>query len=133
VILNAEFLQEDVVTVGRIVLDSESASAAVAGGVKLNEASLVFESSRTSGAGARTPLRFTPDVKVHGSMHGMGGIGLFPGAIVALRGKNGGAGWFEAKEILSVSRLRPTDRNFYNLLESTASSHDSIFALRTRS
>jgi hypothetical protein len=54
------------------------------------------------GSGARVPLRFVPDVKIRGGAKGAGGIGFFPGAIVALRGKNGGGGWFLVTEILAV-------------------------------
>ena len=85
--------------VGRIVLDSETSSAAV----KLNEASLMLESSRMMGSGARVPLRFDPAVNVRRGPRGVGGQGIFPGAIVALKGKNGGGGSFLATEILAVS------------------------------
>lgn len=91
--------QEEVTVVGRIVHDAESSS----GSVKLNEASLVLESSRMMGSGARVPLRFDADVKVRRGVRNGGGQGLFPGAIVALKGKNGGGGSFYVTEILSVS------------------------------
>jgi DNA polymerase alpha subunit B len=55
------------------------------------------------GSGARIPLKFDRLVKVKGGPKGVGGVGLFPGAIVGLRGKNGGGGWFLVEEILSVS------------------------------
>ena len=55
------------------------------------------------GSGARVALRFERQVKVRGAVKGSGGIGFFPGAIVALRGKNGGGGWFLVTEILAVS------------------------------
>lgn len=83
-------------------MDSESASAESA---KLNEASLTLESSRMMGSGVRVPLKFDPDVRIRQAVRGTGGLGLFPGAIVALRGKNGGGGWFNATEILSVSSI----------------------------
>jgi hypothetical protein len=51
----------------------------------------------------RVPLRFDPNVRVRGARLGRGGVGLFPGAIVALRGKNGGGGWFLVSEVLTVS------------------------------
>ena len=92
-------MQEDVVVVGRIVLDAESSS----GPLKLNEASLVLESSRMMGSGVRIPLRFDPDVKVRKGKQGLRGQGFFPGAIVAVKGKNGGGGSFLVNEILSVS------------------------------
>lgn len=84
--------------VGRVTHDSETSS----GSVKLNEASVTLESSRQMGSGGRVPLRFDPSVKVRQGVKGVGGIGLFPGAIVALRGKNGGGGWFLVTEVLSV-------------------------------
>ncbi|KAH9841513.1 DNA polymerase alpha, subunit B [Rhodofomes roseus] len=96
--------EEEVVVVGRITLDSESS----AGSVKLNEASLTLESSRQIGAGARVPLRFDPNVKVRQGKQGAGGAGLFPGAIAAFRGKNGGGGSFLVTEILSLPPLHPT-------------------------
>ena len=96
------FIQEDVVVVGRVVLDAESSS----GPVKLNEASLMLESSRMMGSGARIPVRFEPDVKVRKGKQGLRGQGFFPGAIVAFKGKNGGGGSFLVTEILSVSLVR---------------------------
>ncbi|KAI0349482.1 DNA polymerase alpha, subunit B [Trametes cingulata] len=97
--------EEDTTVVGRIVLDAESASST--GPVKLNEASLMLESSRMMGSGARVPLRFDPAVKVRRGPRNAGGVGLFPGAIVALTGKNGGGGAFVASEILSLPPLDP--------------------------
>ncbi|KZT11993.1 DNA polymerase alpha, subunit B [Laetiporus sulphureus 93-53] len=94
--------EEEVTIVGRITLDSETS----AGPVKLNEAALTLESSRMMGSGARVPLRFDPNVKVRQGKQGVGGIGLFPGAIVALRGKNGGGGWFSVTEILALPPLK---------------------------
>lgn len=70
--------------------------------MKLNEASLTLESSRQMGSGARVPLRFDPHVKLRQGKQGVGGIGLFPGAIAAFRGKNGGGGSYLVSEILSV-------------------------------
>lgn len=90
--------QEEVYIVGRIVLDSESSAA----GAKLNEASVVLESSRSAGSGVRMPLRFNSDLKLRGIARGAGSIGLFPGAMVAVRGRNGGGDWFLVSEILSV-------------------------------
>ncbi|KAI0720520.1 DNA polymerase alpha, subunit B [Cerioporus squamosus] len=95
--------EEDVVVVGRITLDAESTS----GPVKLNEAALVLESSRMMGSGARVPIRFDPEVSLRRGKRGVGGQGLFPGAIVALKGKNGGGGSFLTSEILSLPPLEP--------------------------
>ena len=88
--------QEDVAVVGRIVANAEI--AATSGPSKLNEASIMLESSRMMGSGVRVPLRFNSPLKIHGNNR----VGLFPGAIVALRGRNGGGGWFSVSEVLSV-------------------------------
>jgi len=88
-----------VYAVGRIVQDSEISS----GAVKLNEASLCLETSRRIGGGSRVPLKFDVGVKIRGAPRGQCSFGLFPGAIVALKGRNGGAGWFLVTEVLSVS------------------------------
>ncbi|KAA1479301.1 hypothetical protein DENSPDRAFT_742170, partial [Dentipellis sp. KUC8613] len=98
---------EDVVVVGRITLDSESSST---GAVKLNEASLYLESSRMMGSGIRVPLKFEQTVKVRCGPKGQGGAGLFPGAIVALKGSNGG-GWFSASEVLTLPQSRTSTSN----------------------
>ena len=89
-------MQEDVVVVGRITIDSET-------NAKLNEASLHLETSRMMGSGVRVTLRFDPGLKIRKGKRGAGGLGLFPGAIIALKGKNGGGGSFLATEILCVS------------------------------
>jgi len=43
-------------------------------------------------------LRFNTSLNIHGSNR----VGFFPGAIAALRGRNGGGGWFLVSEVLSV-------------------------------
>ncbi|KAI0754917.1 DNA polymerase alpha, subunit B [Daedaleopsis nitida] len=100
----AAVTEEEVIVVGRVALDSESSS----GPVKLNEASLMLESSRMMGSGVRVPVRFDPEVSVRRGKRGMGGQGFFPGAIVALKGKNGGGGSFLATEILTLPPLQPS-------------------------
>ncbi|KAG1898113.1 DNA polymerase alpha, subunit B [Suillus fuscotomentosus] len=70
------FSEESCVVVGRIVLDAEASGS----GIKLNDQSLILESSRSHGDGLR----------------------LFPGAVVALKGRNGGGGYFIASEILAI-------------------------------
>lgn len=54
------------------------------------------------GSGARAPLRFSPTLKIRGGPQGASSVGLFPGAIVALKGRNGGGGMFVVEEILTV-------------------------------
>jgi DNA polymerase alpha subunit B len=58
------------------------------------------------GSGVRVPLKFMPDLKVRGGPKGQANIGLFPGAIVALKGKNGGGGWFSVSEVMTVRTTR---------------------------
>ena len=54
------------------------------------------------GSGVRVPLRFAANFKVRGGPKGQANVSLFPGAIVALKGRNGGGGWFSVNEVLSV-------------------------------
>ncbi|KAN0125481.1 DNA polymerase alpha/epsilon subunit B domain containing protein [Lactarius tabidus] len=98
---------EAVVVVGRITVDAEASS----GSGKINETSLCIESSRMMGSGVRVPLRFAPNFKVRGGPKGQANVSLFPGAIVALKGKNGGGGWFSVNEVLSLPRLLPSTSN----------------------
>ncbi|KAH7885091.1 DNA polymerase alpha, subunit B [Phlebopus sp. FC_14] len=104
--------EEPVTIVGRIVLDAEASSSSA----KLNESSLVLESSRMMGSGVRVPLRLAPETKLRGGLKGINGIGFFPGAIVALRGRNGGGGFFLVDEILELPPINapsppPSDPN----------------------
>jgi DNA polymerase alpha subunit B len=94
--------QEEVIVVGRIAVDAEASSSSG----KLNEASLHLESSRMMGSGVRVLLKFIPDFKVRGAPKGQANIYLFPGAIVALKGKNGGGGWFSVSEVMTVRLTR---------------------------
>ena len=82
--------------VGRICCDIEASSS------KLTEDNIVIESSRMMGSGSRVPLRFSPAVNLRGMPQGMTGAGFFPGAIVALKGRNGGGNAFVVSEILGV-------------------------------
>lgn len=72
-------------------------------------------------SGARVPLILDPAVKLRGTVRGVGGIGIYPGAIVALKGKNGGGGYFLATEVLGVSndfRVLVLLLSYINLLRS---------------
>lgn len=93
----SEMSDDEVVAVGRIQTDWETAP-----GTKLSEANAVLETSILLGAGTRTPLKFNSDVKVRGAAPGENGIGLFPGSLVAVKGRNGGGGYFGVSEILVV-------------------------------
>jgi hypothetical protein len=90
-------VQEEVVIVGRITHDAEYGSSKLAEGV------ITIESSRALSLGSRVPLVLDPTIKIKGSVKGIGGVGIYPGAIVALKGKNGGGGYFLATEVLGVS------------------------------
>jgi hypothetical protein len=93
-----EYIQEEVTIIGRITHDAESAATS-----KLSEGAITIESSRALSLGSRVPLVLDPTIKIKGSVKGVGGVGIYPGAIVALKGKNGGGGYFLATEVLSVS------------------------------
>ncbi|EKM49604.1 uncharacterized protein PHACADRAFT_166969 [Phanerochaete carnosa HHB-10118-sp] len=98
----AKSTEEETTIVGRIVFDADSTSASA---VKLNEATLTLEASRSMGSGVRVSLRLDPNVRLKGAKKGIGGVGFFPGAIVALRGSNGGGGWFTVTEVLPLPSL----------------------------
>ncbi|TBU36283.1 DNA polymerase alpha/epsilon subunit B-domain-containing protein [Dichomitus squalens] len=84
------------------------------------------ESSRMMGSGARVQLCFDPNVKVRKGKQGLGGQALFPGAIVALKGKNGGGGAFLATELLSLPPLDPPSAALIK-----AESGDTQFTMHT--
>jgi DNA polymerase alpha subunit B len=88
--------EESIYAVGRIL-------SAPTDGSKLSSNALLLESSRVLGAGKRIPLRFRPSSSLilHG---GTGGFGVFPGCVICVRGRNGGAG-FVVDEVLLVSCL----------------------------
>lgn len=69
---------------------------------KLTEGAMMIESSRMFSSGARVALHLDPALKIRGGVRGSGGVRIYPGAIVSLRGKNGGGGYFLATEFLAV-------------------------------
>ncbi|KAF5389267.1 hypothetical protein D9757_003533 [Collybiopsis confluens] len=91
---------EEIFVVGRITHDIDSQ-------IKLTDATLTLETSRqiSNHYGARIALRFDPAVKIRGGAKGAGALGLFPGAILAFKGRNGGANWFSVTEILALPVL----------------------------
>lgn len=87
--------------IGRITQDTEVSATGTA---KLSTASIMIEGSRYAANGKRVALKF-PDyskLAVRGGPHGQHSFGLFPGAMVALKGKNGGGGVFAVTEILAL-------------------------------
>ncbi|KAG8691228.1 DNA-directed DNA polymerase alpha subunit pol12 [Ceratobasidium sp. 423] len=94
--------QDEVVIIGRIVNDSDT---------KLGESSISLESSRMMGMGVRIPLEFDANVKIRcASSRGTGstGMGLFPGMVVALKGRNGSGDSFVVSEFLRIPPLLPS-------------------------
>ncbi|KAF9269284.1 DNA polymerase alpha, subunit B [Marasmius fiardii PR-910] len=110
---------EEIVVVGRITHDSEIPSES--SNVKLTEATLTLESSRMLCGGVRVPLRFEESVKIRGGAQGAGALTLFPGSIVALKGKNGSGSWFSASEILALPPISPA--------KSDSGAEDSSFSM----
>ncbi|KDQ23776.1 hypothetical protein PLEOSDRAFT_1048582 [Pleurotus ostreatus PC15] len=98
------FTNEPIYVVGRIVPQVEGSSADGSG--KLADASLALESSRMMGSGQRVPLRFEPTVKMRGGPEGVSKCGFFPGMIAALKGRNGGGGWFAVDEAICLPPLK---------------------------
>ncbi|SCZ98672.1 BZ3500_MvSof-1268-A1-R1_Chr7-1g09237 [Microbotryum saponariae] len=89
--------QDDIIVCGRLCPESDQA--------KMTDTSTWLESSRALGSGFRVLLKFEPGMKVRGAPPGAGGIGLFPGCMVALKGRNGGGKLFAVDEIMMVRRL----------------------------
>lgn len=79
--------------VGRICWDEES---------KFSETTIMLETSRLMGAGARIPLKFNENVSINRIAST---YPLFPGAIVALKGRNDTGNWFQVSGILTVGCL----------------------------
>ncbi|TDL17712.1 DNA polymerase alpha, subunit B [Rickenella mellea] len=95
--------EEEIIVVGRIC--NATSTPTTPAPPKLTDSSLFLESSRMMGSGARVPLRFDAQLKVRGGIRGAGSVGLFPGALVALKGKNGGGGYFGVSEMLGIPPL----------------------------
>lgn len=70
----------------------------------MTDTSTWLESSRMLGSGSRVLLKFDPDMKVRGAPLGSGGVGVFPGCLVGVKGRNGGGKLFSVSEVLMVSR-----------------------------
>ncbi|KAL7415252.1 DNA polymerase alpha subunit B N-terminal-domain-containing protein [Mrakia frigida] len=95
----SETSDESSYIVGQIHTDSTT---------KLNDSSLLLQASRSTGSGSRTPLRFTSNVVVRGGAPGVGGAGMFRGAVMGFKGRNGGGGWFLVEEILVPPAAGPS-------------------------
>lgn len=93
--------QEDCVCVGRICPDIQAAK--LHDPADKSKTSIFLESSRLLGGGSRVELRFDSACTVRGLAGGDGGAGLFPGALVGVRGRNVGGHYFNVTELLMVS------------------------------
>lgn len=97
--LTSVFLQpqDEIIAVGRICPESDI--------TKLTDKTTWLESSRMLGSGSRVLLQFNDDIKVRGAPKGSGGLGVFPGAMVGVRGRNGGGKVFSVSELIMVCCL----------------------------
>ena len=84
--------------VGRICFDAASPDSSS----RLNEGNICLESSRMMGSGKRVHLRFDPSLGFRNMVKGTSSFGIFPGAMVALKGRNGSGDCFVVKEVLCV-------------------------------
>ncbi|KAF7297787.1 DNA polymerase alpha subunit B [Mycena kentingensis (nom. inval.)] len=96
---------DDITVVGRIIHDDDTAEDTS----KLGENSIAIECSRNLASGARAPLRFDAQPKIRNGPKGSDAVTLFPGALVAMRGRNGGAGHFLVSEILLLPPPPPAE------------------------
>lgn len=87
--------QDDIWAVGRICAETQD--------TKVSDKSCWLETSRLGGYGRRVWLKWDDQLKIRGVGSGEGGVGLFPGAIVGVKGRNGGGTYFSVQEILTVS------------------------------
>ncbi|WOO78183.1 DNA polymerase alpha subunit B [Vanrija pseudolonga] len=96
-------VSDDVIyTVGRILSPPTDNNKATA-------ASLYLQPSRMIGGGKLVQLTFAPPgvLKVRGGAPGVRGFGVYPGAIVCVKGKNGGGDAFVVEEVLMPAALQP--------------------------
>lgn len=82
--------------IGRLCPESDNA--------KMTETSTWLESSRMLGSGSRVLLKFDADMKVRHAPPGSGGMGMFAGCLVGVKGRNGGGKLFAVNEIWMVSK-----------------------------
>jgi DNA polymerase alpha subunit B len=94
--------EDDIYVVGRILSPPTDTS-------KASATSLYLQSSRVLGGGHVVPLRFAPtgELKVRGGAPGVRGFGLFPGALVCVKGRNGGGSAFVVHEVLQPPPAAP--------------------------
>ncbi|KAG0139930.1 hypothetical protein CROQUDRAFT_665841 [Cronartium quercuum f. sp. fusiforme G11] len=109
--------QEDIWAVGRICAETQDA--------KITDKACWLETSRLGGYGKRVWLQFEDTMKVRGVGMSEGGVGLFPGAIVGVKGRNGGGTYFSVQEILTMPPIDPPMSYAQELLEFLPSVEDA--------
>lgn len=101
--------QEDIWAVGRICAETQD--------TKVSDKACWLETSRLGGYGRRVWLKWDEALKVNGVGSGEGGVGLFPGAIIGVKGRNGGGTYFSVQEILTMPPVDPPTTLPTKLLE----------------
>lgn len=129
--------QQSVYVVGRITPNltamtakASDNTAATAGGLprlKPSADGILIESSKLQGAGARVPIRFEKDCTIRrppGDTDADSGpsspaelLGLFPGQVLCLKGRNGGGSVFGVEEVLLLPSLYQASTAPSRLLE----------------
>ena len=106
-------IQGDIYAVGRIGGEADT-SEVLSSSSKLTEGAIYLDTSRniTLDTRSRILLQFDPQLGLRGVTKGSGGLGIFPGALVALKGKNGSGNTFVVNEILSASVYMAVARYF---------------------
>ncbi|MBW0519102.1 hypothetical protein O181_058817 [Austropuccinia psidii MF-1] len=107
--------QDDVWTVGRICTETQDS--------KLSDQACWLETSRMIGHGRRIRLQWHPQLKVHGVGSHEDGIGLFPGAILGLSGRNAGGTYFSVHEILAMPMAEPAMSSPQQLINYSSTDH----------
>lgn len=93
---------ESVYAVGRILSEPTLNDPELS--IKMTESTILLEGTRSSSGGRRVPLQLRSDLIVRDGPQSIcpHGLGLFPGMIVAVKGRNGSGDWFGVDEVLLV-------------------------------